>query len=186
MFVDVLWPEFRREHLYTCLEQYARARAPLRADVGAACRRSGRVVSCAALALGNLAQRFLVAVVAVPILLLVLYYHRPEPTWAAGLRRVAARDARVLRDDAAGRGSLGPRSCGRDRVRRVLLARSLVRRSTWAPGALRRVARGRPRLVARVRRRSCRGSTTCSVSRHPDGRAAVRRDDRRASSTPAS
>jgi phosphatidate cytidylyltransferase len=33
------------------------------------------------LALGNLAQRFLVAVVAVPILLLVLYYHRPEPTW---------------------------------------------------------------------------------------------------------
>jgi phosphatidate cytidylyltransferase len=34
------------------------------------------------LALGNLAQRFLVAVVAVPILLLVLHYHRPEPTWA--------------------------------------------------------------------------------------------------------
>lgn len=34
------------------------------------------------MALGNLAQRFLVAVVAVPILLLVLYYHRPEPTWA--------------------------------------------------------------------------------------------------------
>jgi len=34
------------------------------------------------LALGNLAQRFLVAVVAVPILLLVLYYHRPEPTFA--------------------------------------------------------------------------------------------------------
>jgi len=34
------------------------------------------------LALGNLAQRFLVAVVAVPILLVVLYYHRPEPTWA--------------------------------------------------------------------------------------------------------
>jgi phosphatidate cytidylyltransferase len=33
-------------------------------------------------ALGNLAQRFLVAVVAVPILLVVLYYHRPEPTWA--------------------------------------------------------------------------------------------------------
>jgi phosphatidate cytidylyltransferase len=33
-------------------------------------------------ALGNLAQRFLVAVVAVPILLLVLHYHRPEPTWA--------------------------------------------------------------------------------------------------------
>lgn len=33
------------------------------------------------MALGNLAQRFLVAVVAVPILLLVLYYHRPEPTW---------------------------------------------------------------------------------------------------------
>jgi phosphatidate cytidylyltransferase len=32
-------------------------------------------------ALGNLAQRFLVAVVAVPILLVVLYYHRPEPTW---------------------------------------------------------------------------------------------------------
>jgi phosphatidate cytidylyltransferase len=34
------------------------------------------------LALGNLAQRFLVAVVAVPILIVVLYYHRPEPTWA--------------------------------------------------------------------------------------------------------
>jgi phosphatidate cytidylyltransferase len=34
------------------------------------------------LALGNLAQRFLVAVVAVPILLLVLHYHRPEPTLA--------------------------------------------------------------------------------------------------------
>jgi phosphatidate cytidylyltransferase len=33
------------------------------------------------LALGNLAQRFLVAVVAVPILLLILHYHRPEPTW---------------------------------------------------------------------------------------------------------
>jgi phosphatidate cytidylyltransferase len=33
------------------------------------------------LALGNLAQRFLVAVVAVPILLLLLHYHRPEPTW---------------------------------------------------------------------------------------------------------
>lgn len=32
--------------------------------------------------MGNLAQRFLVAVVAVPILLLVLHYHRPEPTWA--------------------------------------------------------------------------------------------------------
>ena len=34
------------------------------------------------MALGNLAQRFLVALVAVPILLIVLYYHRPEPTWA--------------------------------------------------------------------------------------------------------
>jgi len=34
------------------------------------------------LALGNLAQRFLVAVVAVPLLLLLLYFHRPEPTWA--------------------------------------------------------------------------------------------------------
>ena len=34
------------------------------------------------MALVNLAQRFLVAVVAVPILLLILYYHRPEPTWA--------------------------------------------------------------------------------------------------------
>lgn len=33
------------------------------------------------MALGNLAQRFLVALVAVPILLAVLYYHRPEPTW---------------------------------------------------------------------------------------------------------
>jgi phosphatidate cytidylyltransferase len=34
------------------------------------------------LALGNLAQRFLVAVVAVPLLLLLVYYDRPEPTWA--------------------------------------------------------------------------------------------------------
>ncbi len=34
------------------------------------------------MALGNLAQRFLVAVVAVPLLLLLLSYHRPEPTWA--------------------------------------------------------------------------------------------------------
>jgi len=33
-------------------------------------------------ALGNLAQRFLVAVVAVPILLVVLGYHRHEPAWA--------------------------------------------------------------------------------------------------------
>ncbi|HEX2692285.1 MAG TPA: phosphatidate cytidylyltransferase [Kofleriaceae bacterium] len=33
------------------------------------------------MALGNLAQRFVVALVAVPILLVVLYYHRPEPTW---------------------------------------------------------------------------------------------------------
>jgi phosphatidate cytidylyltransferase len=32
-------------------------------------------------ALGNLAQRFLVAVVAVPLLLALFYYHRPEPTW---------------------------------------------------------------------------------------------------------
>ncbi|HEU0036449.1 MAG TPA: phosphatidate cytidylyltransferase [Kofleriaceae bacterium] len=34
------------------------------------------------MALGNLAQRFLVAVVAVPVLLLILSYHRHEPTWA--------------------------------------------------------------------------------------------------------
>lgn len=34
------------------------------------------------MALGNLAQRFLVAVVAVPILLVMLHYHRAEPTWA--------------------------------------------------------------------------------------------------------
>ena len=33
------------------------------------------------MALGNLAQRALVAVVAVPVLLLVLHYHRPEPWW---------------------------------------------------------------------------------------------------------
>jgi phosphatidate cytidylyltransferase len=32
-------------------------------------------------ALGNLAQRFLVAVVAVPIILLIFYLGRPEPTW---------------------------------------------------------------------------------------------------------
>ncbi|MBA3819265.1 MAG: phosphatidate cytidylyltransferase [Deltaproteobacteria bacterium] len=34
------------------------------------------------MALGNLAQRILVAVVAVPILLFILYLGRPEPTWA--------------------------------------------------------------------------------------------------------
>lgn len=34
------------------------------------------------MALGNLAQRALVAVVAVPLLLLLLNYERPEPTWA--------------------------------------------------------------------------------------------------------
>lgn len=34
------------------------------------------------MALGNLAQRFLVAVIAVPILLVILHYHRPEPAWA--------------------------------------------------------------------------------------------------------
>jgi phosphatidate cytidylyltransferase len=33
-------------------------------------------------ALGNLAQRFLVAVVAVPIILFIFYMNRPEPTWA--------------------------------------------------------------------------------------------------------
>jgi phosphatidate cytidylyltransferase len=33
-------------------------------------------------ALGNLAQRFLVALVAVPILILILYLPRPEPAWA--------------------------------------------------------------------------------------------------------
>jgi phosphatidate cytidylyltransferase len=32
-------------------------------------------------ALGNLAQRFLVAVVAVPIILFIFYMDRPEPTW---------------------------------------------------------------------------------------------------------
>ncbi|HVK82886.1 MAG TPA: hypothetical protein VM513_02210, partial [Kofleriaceae bacterium] len=34
------------------------------------------------MALSNLAQRFLVALVAVPILLLALHVKRPEPTWA--------------------------------------------------------------------------------------------------------
>ena len=34
------------------------------------------------MALGNLAQRFLVALVAVPILLVILYLPRPEPAWA--------------------------------------------------------------------------------------------------------
>lgn len=34
------------------------------------------------MALGNLAQRALVAVIAVPLLLLLLNYGRPEPTWA--------------------------------------------------------------------------------------------------------
>jgi phosphatidate cytidylyltransferase len=32
-------------------------------------------------ALGNLAQRFLVAVVIIPLLLVLFYYHRPEPAW---------------------------------------------------------------------------------------------------------
>ena len=34
------------------------------------------------MALGNLAQRALVALVAIPILLVVFYYQRPEPAWA--------------------------------------------------------------------------------------------------------
>ncbi|HWO19745.1 MAG TPA: phosphatidate cytidylyltransferase [Kofleriaceae bacterium] len=34
------------------------------------------------MALGNLAQRFLVALVAVPILIVILYLPRPEPAWA--------------------------------------------------------------------------------------------------------
>ncbi len=34
------------------------------------------------MALGNLAQRFLVAVVAIPIVLLILHLKQPEPTWA--------------------------------------------------------------------------------------------------------
>lgn len=34
------------------------------------------------MALGNLAQRALVAVVAAPVLILILYYRRPEATWA--------------------------------------------------------------------------------------------------------
>lgn len=34
------------------------------------------------MALGNLAQRFLVALVAVPIILVILYLPRPEPAWA--------------------------------------------------------------------------------------------------------
>ncbi|MBA3540566.1 MAG: phosphatidate cytidylyltransferase [Deltaproteobacteria bacterium] len=34
------------------------------------------------MALGNLAQRFLVAVIAAPILILILHYGRHEPTWA--------------------------------------------------------------------------------------------------------
>lgn len=34
------------------------------------------------MALGNLAQRALVAVVAAPLLVLILYFDRPEPTWA--------------------------------------------------------------------------------------------------------
>jgi phosphatidate cytidylyltransferase len=40
------------------------------------------------MALGNLAQRALVAVVAVPILIVILHYHRHEPTW--GLLFVAS------------------------------------------------------------------------------------------------
>jgi len=32
-------------------------------------------------ALGNLAQRFLVALVAIPVVLAIVYFHRPEPTW---------------------------------------------------------------------------------------------------------
>lgn len=34
------------------------------------------------MALGNLAQRALVALVAAPLVILILYVHRPEPTWA--------------------------------------------------------------------------------------------------------
>ena len=38
-------------------------------------------LAAGAVALGNLAQRFLVALVAVPILILILYLPRPEPAW---------------------------------------------------------------------------------------------------------
>src|SRR6185436_2635859 len=46
-------------------------------DPSRALRLAARLV-----ALGNLAQRFLVALVAVPILIVILYLPRPEPAWA--------------------------------------------------------------------------------------------------------
>lgn len=59
------------------------------------------------MALGNLAQRVLVAVVAVPILLVILYYRRPEPTWllifAASL--IAMRELFAMLLPAADRGA---------------------------------------------------------------------------------
>jgi len=68
-------------------------------------------------ALGNLAQRFLVAVVAVPIILFIFYMNRPEPTWALISHRLAARDARVLCDDGCRRRTASrPSSWGRSRV----------------------------------------------------------------------
>ena len=62
------------------------------------------------MALGNLAQRFLVAVVAVPILLAVLYYPRTEPTWilifGASLLAMNEFFAMTLPDPAARRPAL--------------------------------------------------------------------------------
>ena len=109
VFVDVLWPEFRREHLYKCLEEYAaRERrfgltsAQLASDVD---RRDAATVSCSPLgarqprsAVPGRGRRGPDPAAAPPL--------PPARADVGGdLRRVADRDARVLRDDAAGRGS---------------------------------------------------------------------------------
>ena len=63
--------------------------------MAAGCTISRALVHSLTLALGNLAQRFLVAVVAVPILLGILYgLHRPEPFWvlAFGASLIAMRE----------------------------------------------------------------------------------------------
>lgn len=69
---------------------------------GLPCAARALEVSCATVALGNLAQRFLVAVVAAPLLIWTFYYRRPEATWllvyAASLLAVAELLAMTMKD----------------------------------------------------------------------------------------
>ena len=102
------------------------------------------------MALGNLAQRFLVAVVAVPILLLILHYHRPEPTWAlifaASLLAMREFFAMMLpAEDRRPALVLGAISCAAFYWFDPLVLGS----ATWAPSSLRNLAfEGGPLVAA--------------------------------------